>query len=218
MLITDNQIREAIKNGEIKISDYKEDLIQPATYDMRVGNEGFLSSLKQKIHISKRGLFILEPGDYGIVLTLESIELSPNYAGRFGIRSSFLRKGLMAAVGPQIDPGFKGRLKIGLFNLSPKPIVLGYKDPFLSVEFHKLSEPVKEPYIGPYQNQYSLSASDYEDLIFEQGMTFTEIIKAISSLSVNVEGMRKSINNLSWIIGIGFSFVAILISVIAILK
>ncbi len=44
MILVDDEIREAIKAGEIELSDFSEECLQPASYDLRVGEEGFVLS------------------------------------------------------------------------------------------------------------------------------------------------------------------------------
>ena len=110
--------------------------------------------------IKKKGFFELKPGDFAIILTRELLSFDAWHSARIGLRSGYARKGIIATTGPQIDPGFKGRLKIGLTNLSPHKIALPYEDDFITIEIHKLSEAVENPYSGPYQGDERLSPSD----------------------------------------------------------
>lgn len=70
------------------------------------------------------GYLSIERGDFAVVTVREEIALGPQHAGRFGLRSKYARKGLIATMGPQIDPGFHGRLILGLTNLTPKAITV----------------------------------------------------------------------------------------------
>src|SRR6266516_1219945 len=135
MILSDRQIREAVKKKEILIEPFEERQIQPATYDLRVGHQGITTSTKKLVNIKEAGYLLIQPGDFAIVKVLEEITLNSQHAGRFGIRSKYTRKGLIATTGPQVDPGYHGRLIIGITNLTPKPISLPYKDDLLSVEF-----------------------------------------------------------------------------------
>src|SRR5512133_3927401 len=138
MILTDEQIRASLSTGELVIEPFEERQIQPATYDLRVGRFGATTSSKRKVNIEENGFLIVEPGDFAVVEILEAVKLDPSHTARFGLRSKYARKGLIATTGTQIDPGFEGRLIIGLTNLTPKPISLPFKDDFVSVEFHKL--------------------------------------------------------------------------------
>jgi len=217
MILTNGEIEEAIKKGEITISDFEDKGLQPATYDLRVGPQGFTTTEKRIVRIDQRGIFTLKPGDFGVLTTFEIVTLSRNIVARFGLKSRFSRMGLVPAVGPQIDPGFTGRLFVGLINLSPKDVVLTYQEPFCSVEFHRLAIPATKDYDGPYQGQVELSGKDIEPLIHE-GLAFSELFTELSALSKNVAELTASVNSLKWsipiIVGVGMGIVAILVSLI----
>ena len=100
------------------------------------------------------------------------------------------RRGIYASVGPQVDPGFKGRLSVTLFNLTPVPVALNYGAPFLSVEFHQLSQPSTKGYNGPYQGHTTFTAEEIEPVLGFRGhglseavAGFTEIRQSISEVS-----------------------------------
>ena len=152
MILTDQQIKEAVEKGELGIKNFSEACVEPASYDIRVGEFAYTSTTRSMINVAEKGLVVLEPGDFGMILALEEIRMPLDMAARFGLKSSFARKGVFASTGPQIDPGFRGRLKIGVINLSPTPIPLTFKDKFCTLEFHRLSQPSSRPYIGPYQD------------------------------------------------------------------
>lgn len=214
MILSDEEIKQAISKRDISLSDFDEKCLQPATYDLRIGPQGFTTTEKKIIRIDQQGLLTLKPGDFGVVTTFEIIGLSKTIVGRFGLKSKYARMGLVASVGPQIDPGFNGRLIIGLINLSPKDIVLTYREPFCSVEFHRLAVPPINVYNGPYQGQTELSSKDIEPIIHE-GLAFSEIFTEVRCLSKNVAELTASVNSLKWtipiIVGVGMAIVAILV-------
>ena len=104
MILTDRQIREAQARGDIVIDPFEESQVQPATYDLRIGNQGATTSSKRKIDIQKDGYLLLAPGDFGVVMVYEEIRLGAQHTARFGLRSKYARKGLIATTGPQLIP------------------------------------------------------------------------------------------------------------------
>jgi len=176
MILTDRQIKEAVENGDIVIEPFEESQVQAATYDFRVGEQGATTSGKRMVDIKDVGYIALEPGDFGVVTVYEKIELGAQYAARFGLRSKYARKGLIATTGPQIDPGYRGRLIIGLTNLTPKPVSLPYKDDLISLEFHRLEEPATKPYAGPYQDRMELGPEEIEFITESEGMALSEML------------------------------------------
>lgn len=218
MVLTDQQIRETCKKGDIFIEPFSEKQVQPATYDLRVGNQGATTTSKRMVDIKETGYLLLAPGDFGVVTVLEEIRMSSQYAGRFGLRSKYARKGLIATTGPQIDPGYHGRLIVGVTNLTPKPVSLPYKDDFISVEFHRLEEPAKKPYSGPYQDKLELGAEEIEFIIESEGMALSEVLTTMRSLSENVGKLASEVKMIKWLVPIIVGFGITVIGIIVALK
>lgn len=223
MLLTDRQIGEAHENGDIRIEPFDEKQLQPATYDLRVGEQGATTSKKKLENIRETGYLLIAPGDFAVVTVLEELWLGPQYAARFGLRSKYARKGLIATAGPQIDPGYHGRLIIGITNLTPSAISLPYKDDFLSVEFHRLDEPTQHPYSGPYQDKLELGAEEIEFITESEGMALSEMLTTLRSLTQNVAALSSDIGILTsefrafkWvvpmIIAFGITAIAIIVA------
>jgi dCTP deaminase len=197
MILTNDLIMEARINGDIIIEPFLDKQVQGATYDLRVGHEGATTSSKKVVNIKETGFLVIQPGDFATVLVLEELKLSPLYTARFGLRSKLARKGLIPAIGPQIDPGYHGRLTVALANLSPKPISLSYGEDFVTAEFHKLSQPSTRPYNGPYQDNLSLGPDDLEAIAETDGLAFSEVITTLRSLSQNVGSLTVQVTTLT---------------------
>lgn len=159
MLMSDKDIQQAMSSGELIIGDFSPESLQPASYDMRVGEEAF-SSHEKRINVKSTGSLVIKPGDFILTRTYESVKLSPKIAGKIGLRSFHARKGLALLAGPQIDPGFEGVLVVGLHNLDANERKLSYREPFCTIEFYRLSEPVQHPYKGEYQKQKGIRKRD----------------------------------------------------------
>lgn len=216
MILTNEQIVEAQRKGDIVIEPFDADQVQGATYDLRVGEQGATTTSKKVVNIREAGYLSVQPGDFAVLTVLEILRLSPQYVGRFGLRSKFARKGLIATTGPQIDPGYHGRLMIGLTNLSPKPISLSFGDDFLSVEFHRLQEASTKPYNGPYQDKLSLGPEEIEAITETEGMAMSEVLTTLRSLSVNVGALASEVKTLkTWIpiiVTVGIAIIGIIVA------
>ncbi len=215
-LLTDVEIRQAMAAREIEIEPFDgEQCLQPASYDMRVGSRAVvaksltLEELGKKVdrggvkelNVEGEGSVGIPAGGFALVTTLERVKLSPNYAGHIGIRSYYTRKGLVLLSGLQIDPGFDGNLVVGLCNLSPRSIVIEYKDTFCTVEFHHLNIAVEKPYIGKYmseQREGKIPAADKDYLRTIETMSISDLTQALLTLSNNVNTMATNLR-LFWI-------------------
>ena len=215
MILAAQQIIKAYKRGEISIEPFDEKQVQPASYDLRVGEQGATTSAKKMINIKQTGYLLIAPGDFAIVSVLEELKLGPQYAGRFGLRSNYARKGLIATTGAQVDPGYHGRLLVGITNLTPKPISLPYKDDFVTIELHRLEEATTQPYSGPYQGRMVLGPEDIEAVTETEGMALSEVITTLRSLSQNVATIAAEVKTLQWvvpiIVGLGMTIIVIIV-------
>ena len=214
MILTDDEIRAAVAAGDIGIDPFDDAQIQPASIDLRVGDEGATSKDKKKVNIRQDGLIVLEPADFGVVTLLEYIKFGPGFVGRMGLRSKYARKGLIATTGPQIDPGFEGTITVGLVNLAPKPISLSHGDDLLTLEIHRLAQPAAKPYEGPYQGKRGLSPDALDHIIEGEGMAFSEVLTSLRVLTQNVSELSGQVKGLKDMVPL---YVTIAIGVIAII-
>ena len=197
MILNAQQIRAAVENGDIHIEPFGEEYLEAATYDLQVGRQGITTSTKKIVDLEKEGYVLVKPGDFAVITTKEEIGLGPQYAGRFGLRSKYARKGLIATTGPQIDPGFRGRLIIGLTNLTPVPVSIPFNDHVVSVEFHKLEQPTEKPYCGPFQGKTELRPEDIQMITEGAGMALSEVLTTLGSLSANMSLLTADVETLT---------------------
>ena len=131
-LMTDREIRDAIAASGTAIEPFAEDSLQPASYDLGVGDTAIVvksvnleqlekvirDEVSPEIDLRVHRTISIPAGGFALITTLERVKLSPSHAGHIGVRSYFTRKGLALLSGLQIDPGFQGFLVLGLANLS----------------------------------------------------------------------------------------------------
>jgi dCTP deaminase len=217
-LLADIDIKRALKEGEISITDYDESYLLPASYDMRLGNEAFKSSPPEKIDVPSKGILVVEPGQFVIFTTYESVKLSTKMAGHLGVRSHYTRKGLVPLLGPQLDPGFNGKVSVNVYNVGTRDIVIPYRDPILTVEFYELDRPASKPYSGPYQGQQQMRPEDIQFLVETRGATLRDALQTVSALASSVKALTDSIKWVKWSFGLfGTITVAILVILVDIL-
>lgn len=237
MILTDADINLAVEDGAIKIDPFMPTQIQPASYDLRVGPQGLTTSSNGLVNIEAKGFLELRPGDFGIIMTREIIEFDSSHVARIGLRSRYARKGIIATVGPQVDPGFKGRLKIGVTNLSPHVVTFPFEDDFITLEVHRLSKPSEKPYTGPYQGIDGISPDDITTVTEGENIGFSKMLDGLRSLSSNVaelsesvqkftdqnkamlmktesqaEQMKSKFDHVLWLVGIGLAIISVIVA------
>lgn len=180
-VLSGRQIKELVKSGKLGIEPFDEVLVQPATYDLRLGPKILASPLSADklgvvIELTKdKPGYDIQSGQMVGILSLEKLYLPLDICGRFGIRSAIARKGINAFGGVQLDPGFKGRLTMNLLNVGPEPITLTLYEAIFSVEFARLEEEAEVGYSGPYQDQDDFPAEQYNYILSARTTSLAEI-------------------------------------------
>ncbi len=183
-ILVDRQIREARAAGFLKIDPFDEDALQPASYDLRVGDLAVVSTIPQPIDLRKQPLLTIEPFASAMLQTDEILFLSTMIAGRLGPRSNLLRHGIFVSTGPQIDPGFHGRLFVNLLNVTDHPFLIRHQSMFLTVEFHALTIEPSKPYTGPHQDKTEFSDEQINAILSRGGASLKDIHRALLEVQV----------------------------------
>ncbi|MCY4281786.1 MAG: hypothetical protein OXE03_02545 [Gammaproteobacteria bacterium] len=226
MILTDSDIIQATEQGSLVIEPFSKRQVQPASYDLRVGRQAITSSSDSVVDIEQRGFFELTPGDFAVVTTREKLEFDLSHTARIGLCSKYARKGIIATTGPQVDPGYRGRLKIGLTNLSPHSISFPFEDDLITLEIHRLTKPAGKGYSGPYQDDEVLSPDDIASVTEGENIGFSSMLDSLQSLSMNVGELTRNMERFTtqneaiqaqnrmilWVIGLGLAAITLLVA------
>lgn len=175
MILSDKHIKKAIKDGRIKVDpkpDYKTQL-GSCSLDLHLGNrfrvfknssypyidlKGPLDTDKIMEEVVVKGdrPFIMQPGDFALVTTVENLELADDLLGRIEGRSSLGRLGIIVHGTASIfDPGWRGKPTMELGNLGVMPIALYPGMRICAFTFEEVSSPVDVPYYKKKNNKYA---------------------------------------------------------------
>lgn len=182
--LTGKQIRNLVKDGHLVIDPFDEAMLQPASYDLRLGAKILASplgpdELGREIELTEQEpSYAIQTGQMVAVMSKELIEIPLDICSNsFGIRSEFVKKGLHCFGGPHLDPGWTGYLQVSLNNFGPEPMVLTLNQPFFTVTFERLEEPVEpsEGYSGSHQDQRDFSEDQKEYILTANTTSLAEI-------------------------------------------
>lgn len=181
MYLSDVDIKEALEAGDIIIKDFDPERLQPASYDVLLGNE-FLVFDKHKVeaidpkkpvdeYMSKITLegeddyFILHPGEFALAMTHDFFGVGPKYCCNIMGKSSLARLGLIIhTTAGFVDPGNQLKATLELFNTNSMPVKLYPMMKIAQLAFCQLKTPAEKQYGDPslgskyYKNQ-SVEAS-----------------------------------------------------------
>jgi dCTP deaminase len=162
MILSDKDIKKAIKEGEISIDPLFPNSVQPASVDLHLGADFLVfrthrdvcidpkipvEHLMDKVAIDDKKQFIIHPGEFALGMTYEVVGVADDMVGRLEGKSSIGRMGLIIhATAGYLDPGNKLKMTLELHNVSTLPIKLYYKMPIAQMSFTPLSSAAERPY------------------------------------------------------------------------
>lgn len=197
MLMSDIEILESITKGDLGIDGFEKGRLSGTSYDVAVGDEGVCGSEKRKHKFRDEGPIAIPPGDLALILSLERFRLPLSIAGHSGLATDFARKGLIGLSGLQLDPGFEGKMIMGVFNSSPNNVAISYGDPLMRVEFYRLRRSATKSYTGRHQGQTEISAEDINLIsgpfikVREEFKTWESLQSSLRSLTEVLQALLK---------------------------
>ena len=168
-LLSSSNIFYEIAAGNIKINPIDDNMIQPVSIDLRLGNEfSYLkeSAVPAELHDKEKcnwiksttSAFVIKPQQFILACTQQYIELPLDIAVQLEGRSSVGRKGLFIHNAGWVDNGFKGNLTLELFNATNRPIILRKGTRICQAIFMYVNNPAKG-YEGKYNGQTGVTCS-----------------------------------------------------------
>lgn len=154
MFLSDVDILEAVKKKEITLEPFDENRLQPASYDILLGNKFVVNdeyatqlidpvkkqyAKTREVEVADGEEFILHPGVSVLAISKEYFG-SEEYLVQVGGKSSLARVGLMIHnTAGLINPGHYLHITFELCNLNNVPIVLRPGMEIAQLTFSKLS-------------------------------------------------------------------------------
>ncbi len=140
-MLSDKEILVALQKRTLSIIPFCKERLTPAGYDF-----------------ASFSAIDLNPRSHKLIATLESVELSVQILATIHLKSSFAREGVIGSFAV-IDPGYKGKLTLSLYNTGTSVIHIKENEPIVQIVFHRTGEPSSQPYNGKYQNTQGISYS-----------------------------------------------------------
>jgi dCTP deaminase len=174
MVLSDVDIQRYIAEGKIKITPaLPPEQLGSCSVDFRLGSEfsifehsrhSFIDTrdrtaiqeLMRSIIVPVGEPFILQPHEFALAITEETLELDDDVLGRLEGRSSLGRIGIIVhGTAGLFDPGWIGKATLELSNLGRMPVALYPGMRICSFTFEQLSSRVAVPYRKKVGNKYA---------------------------------------------------------------
>lgn len=148
------------------LTPYDPACINPASVDLRWSGRLLLE--RAGMVTMEQDVLLMQPGDFRLVDTLETIAMPPDAAGRLVMKSSFGRQGLGLLSG-WFDPGYVGTATLQIVNHSKEDILITKDQRIVQLVLFHL-DGVPEPYNGRYQYAAEPAAAEV-DLEYQEFVT-----------------------------------------------
>lgn len=170
MILSDRDIKKAIDTGRVKIECPSTTLgmmpfhIHASSMDLRLGNvfklyehskfaildpknpETFQGRMRM-ITIPDGESFIVQPGEFVLGVTMETLTVPDDLVVRVEGRSSLGRLGIIVhSTAGFVDPGFSGTITLEISNLNRMPVALYPGMRICQLAFEQMSSPAETPY------------------------------------------------------------------------
>jgi dCTP deaminase len=188
MVLSDKDIKKALKEKRIEISPLPDFSTQlgSCSIDLRLGDtfrvfehskyayidpskKDFSNEITREIKIKKGDVFMMQPGDFVLAITLERVKIPPDLMGRLEGRSSLGRLGIVVHSTASIfDPGWDGKPVLELGNLGRMAVALTVGMRICAMTFEELSSPAENPYTSRKFAKYKFQDTPIESRIHEE--------------------------------------------------
>jgi dCTP deaminase len=175
MILADVDIRKALVEGRIRITPMP-DLdrqLGSVSVDFRLGTTFMvfehsrhsfidprspqsIGDAMRTIEVAEDEPFIMQPGDFALASTVESLELPDDLLGRLEGRSSIARLGITVhSTAAVFEPGWVGTATMELSNLGRMAVALYPGMRICAFSFEEVSSAVSVPYRLKQNNKYA---------------------------------------------------------------
>jgi len=166
MILSDHDIKKALSTGRIVITPAPDLKVQlgSCSVDLRLGNKFRVfnyskvacidpndpsqsDTMMTGVEVIGSEPFILQPGDFVLATTMETLKLPNDLLGRLEGRSSLGRLGIVVhSTASVFDPGWIGVIVMELGNLGRMPVALYPGMRICALTFEELTTPADVPY------------------------------------------------------------------------
>ena len=188
MVLSDRDILKALEAGRIRIDPVPDlsNQLGSVSIDFRLGTTFMVFEHSRYSYIDPRQPqsigdamrtievpddqpFIMQPGDFALASTIESLELDDDILGRLEGRSSIARLGITVhSTAAVFEPGWRGTATMELSNLGRMAVALYPGMRICSFSFEQLSSPVMVPYHAKANNKYAGQRDPRASLLAEE--------------------------------------------------
>lgn len=164
-VLSKESIKKLCKNEHPLIEKYEDSNFQPSSYDISIGNQYYLyrkgkKKVKEMIQLLEENESIkIPPNELCYVISKEKLNMPDDLVAHVSLKTDLIKKGVILAAQPPVDPLYRGKIYAMLYNLSNKEVCISKNETIMTLEFVKLDSSYKP---DPMQSSHPMQ--DFDDL------------------------------------------------------
>ncbi|MDQ3232718.1 MAG: hypothetical protein M3Q07_12940 [Pseudobdellovibrionaceae bacterium] len=178
------------------VKDFDALQVKSGAYELALGDAAVTNEKGNPNHLKlvEGQSFEILPGQFGLLLTKETIDLPADVQGKISIKTKIKFKGLLNISGVHVDPGFKGRLKFSVQNAGGQPIILQQGQVLFQLWFEEMTGS-DVPY--GYKKEHDIITADDLDRLKGYPVSPVIALAKIDEISKDVSIMRTALTTLT---------------------
>ena len=166
-------------------------------YDFRMGSSILKAKNRVPIDIdtyADKSQLVVEPGEVVFVLSRERIELPADVFAQLSPKRSLSQAGIMVLGGFTVDPGYSGRLLMGLYNFSSIVFPLIADRKLIAASFFRLEDGERGEFVTPRR------LDDFPNELVEvmakyQPVALQSLTEGLDALRFELAAVRKELDS-----------------------
>lgn len=146
MILSDRSIKNAMREEGLVIRPFLPERLQPASYDLTLGDEIIIPGKGDGRRISVAMSYELRPYRFILGSTAEWIEIPTHLVGILVGKSSLARRGIQIESAGYVDPGWRGHLTMEIVNFNEETVSLLAGMKIAQIRFERMTTPADRPY------------------------------------------------------------------------
>ena len=149
--LCDADILDSVKSGLLRIEDFDENAVQPASYDPKPGTITWYrrrdkNGNRLTVKLEGDAEEVITPGQTAMIETKEKFRMPPNMVGRLASAGWLVDAGVQFTFGLHLEPGWVGHPFFLLTHNGDEDIKIGAAYVCASIEFEFLQRPARKPF------------------------------------------------------------------------
>lgn len=183
------QEQSFIKNGDVKCAE-------GIKYDFRMGSHVLKAKFGRSMDMSRmseeqKAEMVVAPGEVVFVLSEEVLDLPDNIMAQLMPKRKLSHDGILVLGGFCIDPLYKGKLLVGLYNFSSATFVLDPGRKLIAAVFFELQESERGVFKKPEAEVIDFPLDLVRLISSYQPIDITTLRDNIGSLEVQITNLRN---------------------------